>query len=283
MYFVINKETNKIIGHYQTKPDFSFDGAIVAELNDTVINETIIQLGENQYIQYSYIPDAVDLVGFRKAIVNEIQSKPIAITEVTLANGLVFDDSEKSMAYLQTKRNTSNSSEVVYDKNNNSETMTNAQLSTAISAIATSQMSKDDECKAKVVEINNASSIDEVKDLAGIYQEKTVKLIVDVDGTNFDSINQVTDEALNQVVLPDGNLDLTSISWLSNVVGVKSINGQNLTADVIDSNSVKAATLDFSDSSPIISGSVVADGSPVQLTMVVLCSNVTTNTSISRS
>lgn len=283
MYFVINKETNKIIGHYPTKPEYGFDNAFVAELNDTVINETIIQLGENQYIQYSYIPDAVDLVGFRKAIVNEIQSKPIAITEVTLANGLVFDDSEKSMAYLQAKRNTSNASEIVYDKYNNSETMTNAQLSIAVSAIATSQMSKDDECKAKVVEINNASSIDEVKDLAGIYQEKTVKLIVDVDGANFDSTNQVTDEALNQVVLPDGNLDLTSISWLSNVIGVKSINGQNLTADVIDSNSVKAATLDFSDSSPIISSSVVADGLPVQLTMVVLCSNVITNTSISRS
>lgn len=275
MFFVVNKETNKIIGHYQTKPDFSFDGAIVAELSGVTINETVIDWGNGQTsIQYSYTPSTVDLAGFKKAVINEIQSQPIAITEVTLANGLVFDDSERSMAYLQAKRNTSNASEVVYDKNNNSETMTNAQLSTAVTAIATSQMSKDDEYKAKIVEISNASSINEVKDLAGIYQEKTVKLIVDVDGVSFDDVNQQTDHGLNQIVFPNsGTLDLSAIPWI-NGAGVKSINEQTNTISIIDSNSVHTAMLTYSDDSPIISGVAVANALPVELTMVVYCKNV---------
>lgn len=275
MFFVVNKETNKIIGHYQTKPDFSFDGAIVAELSGVTINETVIDWGNGQTsIQYSYTPDVVDLVGFKKAVINEIQSQPIAITEVTLANGLVFDDSEKSMAYLQAKRNTSNSQEVVYDKYNTSATMSNSELTAAVSVIATSQMSKDDEYKAKVVEISNASSIDEVKDLAGIYQEKTVKLIVDVDGVSFDDVNQQTDHGLNQIVFPNsGTLDLSAIPWI-NGAGVKSINEQTNTISIIDSNSVHTAMLTYSDDSPIISGVAVANALPVELTMVVYCKNV---------
>lgn len=201
------------------------------------------------------------------------------VSEVSLANGLVFDDSEKSMAYLQAKRNTSNSQEVVYDKYNTSATMSNSELTTAVSIIATSQMSKDDEYKAKVVEINNASSIDEVKDLAGIYQEKSVKLIVDVDGDNFDSTNQVTSESLNQVVMADGGVDLSAIGWI-NAVGVKSINGQTKLVEVIDSNFVNTAQIALSQESPIINGIIKADGLPAQLTMIVYCRNSQNETMI---
>lgn len=283
MYFVINKDNAKILAHYETKPEFSFDGAIVAELTNITINETVIDWGNNQTsIQYSYTPDTVDLVGFKKAVINEIQSQPIAVSEVTLANGLVFDDSEKSMAYLQAKRNTSNSQEVVYDKYNTSATMSNSELTAAVSVIATSQMSKDDEYKAKVVEISNASSIDEVKDLAGIYQEKSVKLIVDVDGANFDSTNQVTSESLNQVVMADGGVDLSAISWI-NAIGVKSINGQTKFVEVVDSNNINTAQIGLSQESPIINGIIKADGLPVELEMVVYCKNLVTSQHMTRA
>lgn len=283
MYFVINKDNAKILAHYETKPEFSFDGAIVAELTNIAINETVIDWGNNQTsIQYSYTPDVVDLVGFKKAVINEIQSQPIAVSEVTLANGLVFDDSEKSMAYLQAKRNTSNSQEVVYDKYNTSATMSNSELTAAVSVIATSQMSKDDAYKAKVVEINNASSIDEVKDLAGIYQEKSVKLIVDVDDANFDSTNQVTSESLNQVVMADGGVDLSAIGWI-NAIGVKSINGQTKFVEVVDSNNINTAQIGLSQESPIINGIIKAEGLPVELEMVVYCKNLVTSQHMTRA
>lgn len=279
MYFNILKETGQIVGHSETLVKFN-DHCLQVELTNITINETVIDWGNNQTsIQYSYTPDTVDLVGFKNAVINEIQSQPIAVSEVTLANGLVFDDSEKSMAYLQAKRNTSNSQETVYDKYNTSATMSNSELTAAVSVIATSQMSKDDEYKAKVVEIDNASSIDEVKDLAGIYQEKTIKLIVDVDGANFDSTNQVTDEALNQVVMADGGVDLSAIGWI-NAVGVKSINGQTKLVEVIDSNFVNTAQIALSQESPIINGIIKADGLPAQLTMIVYCRNSQNETMI---
>lgn len=274
MYFNILKETGQIVGHSETLVKFN-DHCLQVELTNITINETVIDWGNNQTsIQYSYTPDTVDLVGFKKAVINEIQSQPIAVSEVTLANGLVFDDSEKSMAYLQAKRNTSNSQEVVYDKYNTSATMSNSELTAAVSVIATSQMSKDDAYKAKVVLINNAESIEQVKDLVEIYQEKTIKLIVDVDGVSFDDVNQVTNEELNQIVFPNsGSLDLSLINWI-NGAGVKSINEQTNTISAIDSNSVHTATLTYSDDSPIITGLVVSDALPVELTMVVYCLNV---------
>lgn len=254
------------------------------ELTDDKFNELwdadqrgkIIVLENNELV----IKEPVDLMNLDEIKTHAIGLLPTPeISEVTLANNLVFDDSEKSIAYLQAKRNTSNESEVVYDKNNNSATMTNIELSSAIAEVATSQMSKDDEYKAKFVEINNANSIDEVKDLAGIYQEKTVKLIVDVDGANFDSSNQVTSEELNQVVMADGGVDLSAISWI-NAVGVKSINGQTKFVEVVDSNNVNTAQIGFSDSFPVINGIVKADGLPVELAMVVYCRNVKNNTAI---
>ena len=280
MYFVINKDNANILSHYETKPEFSFDGAIVAELTNITINETVIDWGNNQTsIQYSYTPDVVDLVGFKKAAVAEISARPLEVSEVTLANELVFDDSEKSLNYLQTKRATSNASEVVYDKYNTSATMSNSELTAAVSVIATSQMSKDDEYKAKIVEIDNASSIEEVKDLAGIHQEKTIKLIVDVDGANFDSTNQVTSDELNQVVMADGGVDLSAISWI-NAIGVKSINGQTKFVEVVDSNNINTAQIGLSQESPIINGIIKADGLPVQLTMIVYCRNSQNETMI---
>lgn len=193
-----------------------------------------------------------------------------AQTEITLANNLKFDDTEKSLNYLQNKRATSNASETVYDKYNNSETMTNAQLTTAVGVIASSIMAKDDEVKAKIVQIDNAQSITEVQLIAGLLQEKTVKLIVDVDGIQFDDVNQVTDEVLNQVVMPvSGSLDLSTISWL-NAKGVKSINGQATSPQqIIDSNTVHTANVTFSADSHIVTGEVVADGAPVTVDMVV--------------
>lgn len=191
-------------------------------------------------------------------------------SEITLANGLKFDDNQESLNYLQIKRATSNASEVVYDKYNNSETMTNAQLTTSVGVLASSIMAKDDEVKAKIVQINNTQSITEVQLIAGLLQEKTVKLIVDVDGTQFDDVNQVTDEALNQVVMPiSGSLDLSMISWL-NAKGVKSINGQSTSPQQItDSNSIHTANVTFSAYSPVVTGEVVADGLPVEVEVVV--------------
>ena len=280
MYFVINKDNAKILSHYETKPEFSFDGAIVAELANITINETVIDWGNNQTsIQYSYTPDTVDLAAFKQGATNEVLSTSTTISEVALSNGLIFDDTEKSLNYLQTKRATSNASEVVYDKYNTSATMSNSELTAAVSVIATSQMSKDDIYKEKVAAITNASSIEEVKDLAGIHQEKTIKLIVDVDGANFDSTNQVTSEELNQVVMADGGVDLSAIGWI-NAVGVKSINEQTKLVEVIDSNFVNTAQIALSQESPSINGIIKADGLPVQLTMIVYCRNSQNETMI---
>lgn len=274
MYFNILKETGQIVGHSETLVKFN-DHCLQVELTNITINETVIDWGNNQTsIQYSYTPDTVDLADFKKAAVVEISARPLEVSEVALSNGLIFDDTEKSLNYLQTKRATSNASEVVYDKYNTSATMSNSELTAAVSVIATSQMSKDDAYKAKVVEINNAESIEQVKDLVEIYQEKTIKLIVDVDGVSFDDVNQVTNEELNQIVFPNsGSLDLSLINWI-NGAGVKSINEQTNTISAIDSNSVHTATLTYSDDSPIITGLVVSDALPVELTMVVYCLNV---------
>lgn len=103
-----------------------------------------------------------------------------------------------------------------------------------------------------------------------IYSEKTVKLIVDVDGTQFDDVNQVTNEILNQVVMPaSGSLDLSTISWLK-AKGVKSINGQSTSPQqIIDSNNVHTANVTFSADSPIVTGEVIADGTPVAVDVVI--------------
>lgn len=282
MYFNILKENGQIVGHSETLVKFN-DHCLQVELSNITINETVIDWGDNKTsIQYSYTPDTVDLVGFKKAAVAEISARPLEVSEVTLANELVFDDTEKSLNYLQTKRATSNASEVVYDKYNTSATMSNSELTAAVSVIATSQMSKDDEYKTKIVQISNASSIEEVKDLAGIYKEKTIKLIVDVDDANFDSTNQVTNESLNQVVMADGGVDLSAISWI-NAIGVKSINGQTKFVEVVDSNNINTAQIALSQESPIINGIIKADGLPVELEMVVYCKNLVTSQHMTRA
>lgn len=283
MYY-INLQNVQRQEFYKTPEQQDVLPATAIELTDEEFNQLwaadqqgkIIVLENNQLVAKELI-DLMDL--------SEIKDHAISLltnpqnSEITLANDLVFDDNEKTTTYLQAKLNTSNASEVVYDKYYNSQTMSNSELTAAVSVIATSQMAKDDDYRAKVVEINNASSIEEVKDLAGIYQEKTVKLIVDVDGANFDSSNQVTDEALNQVVMADGRVDLSAISWI-NAVGVKSINGQTKFVEVIDSNNVNTAQIALSQESPIINGIIKADGLPVQLTMIVYCRNSQNETMI---
>ncbi len=266
---------------------------------ESILPETAIEITEEQYNELFaadqagkiiilennvlVIKDHTDLMSLDEIKTHAIGLLPTPqVSEVNLANGLVFDDSEKSMAYLQAKRNTSNSQEVVYDKYNSSATMSNSELTAAVSVIATSQMSKDDAYKAKVVEISNASSIEEVKDLAGIYKEKTIKLIVDVDGDHFDNTNQVTNEELNQVVMADGGVDLSAIGWI-NAVGVKSINGQTKLVEVIDSNFVNTAQIALSQESPIINGIIKADGLPVELEMVVYCKDLVTSQHMTRA
>ena len=103
-----------------------------------------------------------------------------------------------------------------------------------------------------------------------IYLEKTVKLIVDVDSTQFDDVSQVTNEELNQVVMPvSGSLDLSTINWL-NAKGVKSINGQSTSPQqIIDSNNVHTANVTFSADNPIVTGGVIADGAPVTIDVVI--------------
>ena len=285
-YFVFSKTDGTILSNYPSDPGMLFDEAIGISSFSYSVTETTTEFPTGQLDEdgnpitqaivtgVEYSPTISTLSDFKKAAVAEISARPLEVSEVTLANGLVFDDTEKSLNYLQTKRATSNASEVVYDKYNTSATMSNSELTAAVSVIATSQMSKDDAYKAKVVEINNASSIDEVKDLAGMYKEKTIKLIVDVDVDHFDNTNQVTNEELNQVVLGDpGDLDLSDISWI-NGVGVKSINGQTEFVEAIDSNGVSTALLVFSPDSPVINGSLTADGLPVELELVVYCRNV---------
>lgn len=285
-YFVFSKTDGTILSNYPSDPGMLFDEAIGISSFSYSVTETTTEFPTGQLDEdgnpitqaivtgIEYSPTISTLSDFKKAAVAEISARPLEVSEVTLANELVFDDSEKSMAYLQAKRNTSNSQEVVYDKYNTSATMSNSELTAAVSVIATSQMSKDDVVKAKVVLINNAESIEQVKDLVEIYQEKTIKLIVDVDGVSFDDVNQVTNEELNQIVFPNsGSLDLSLINWI-NGAGVKSINEQTNTISAIDSNSVHTATLTYSDDSPIITGLVVSDALPVELTMVVYCLNV---------
>lgn len=293
-YFVFSKIDGTILSNYPSDPGMLFDEAIGISSFSYSVTETTTEFPTGQLDEdgnpitqaivtgITYSPVKSILADFKKAAVVEISARPLEVSEVTLANGLVFDDSEKSMAYLQAKRNTSNSQEVVYDKYNTSATMSNSELTAAVSVIATSQMSKDDAYKAKVVEINNASSIDEVKDLAGIYKEKTIKLIVDVDGANFDSTNQVTNESLNQVVMADGGVDLSAISWI-NAIGVKSINGQTKFVEVVDSNNINTAQIGLSQESPIINGIIKADGLPVELEMVVYCKNLVTSQHMTRA
>lgn len=277
MYY-INLQNVQRQEFYKTPEQQAILPETAIELTDEKFNDLwaadqagkVIVLENNELV----IKDHTDLMNLDEIKAYAIGLTPLPIvSEVTLANGLIFDDSDKSSEYFYAKRNTSNASEVVYDKYSNSDTMTNTQLTAAISVIATSQMAKDDIYKEKVAAITNATSIEEVKNLAGMWLEKTVKLIVDVDVDHFDSTNQVTNEELNQVVLGDpGDLDLSAISWI-NGVGVKSINGQTESVEVIDSNGVSTALLVFSPDSPVINGSLTADGLPVELEMVVYCRN----------
>ena len=168
MYFVINKETSKIISHYQDKPDFSFDGAIFAELLNITINETVIDWGNNQTsIQYSYTPDTVDLAGFKNAVINEIQSQPIAVSEVTLANELVFDDTKESVSYLSDKLSTASEHIYVYDKYNSVQEMSGPQIQTAISLLTSSKLDKDDSLRAIISSVNAANTINAAAIAAG--------------------------------------------------------------------------------------------------------------------
>ncbi len=163
-----------------------------------------------------------------------------------------------------------NNTKKIYDKYNNTQQMSDSELITAISNISTSLISKNDIYRTTQISINNAVSIDDIISTLGLLQEKTVTLIVDVDYDEFDSTNQVTNESLNQVVLPNpGHIDLSTISWLSNVVGVKSINGQMDSVEVVDSNNITTSSLVFSRNSPIVDGSILANGLPVSLTMVL--------------
>lgn len=240
------------------------------------------QAGKNIVLENNelLIKDHTDLMSLDEIKTHAIGLLPTPqISEVTLANNLVFDDSEKSLTYLQAKRNTSNSQETVYDKYNTSATMSNSELTAAVSVIATSQMSKDDEYKAKVVEISNANSIEDVKVIAGLVQEQTITLIVDVDGSILDDVNQQTDESTNTVVMPaSANINLSQIAWI-NAAGVKSINNAQSPVQCIDKQSRHTADVTFSSDSPVISTTIIGDGLPVTLEVIVYSKNVSSSSS----
>ena len=177
MYYINLQTTTGRQEFFKTPEQQSILPSTAIELTDEKFNELwaadqqgkIIVLENNELV----IKDHTDLMNLDEIKAHAIGLLPTPqVSEVMLANNLVFDDSEKAMSYIQAKLNTSNSQEVVYDKYNTSATMSNSELTAAVSVIATSQMSKDDEYKAKVVEIDNASSINQVKILAGITKEE---------------------------------------------------------------------------------------------------------------
>jgi len=167
MYFNILKETGQIVGHSETLVKFN-DHCLQVELSNITIHETVIDFGNNQTtIQYSYTPDTVDLVGFKKAAVAEISARPLEVSEVTLANGLVFDDTKESASYLSDKLSTASEHIYVYDKENSVQEMSGPQIQTAISLLTSSKLDKDDALRAIISSVNAANTINAAAIAAG--------------------------------------------------------------------------------------------------------------------
>ncbi len=100
MYFSINKETLKIIGHYKEFNQFGYDGCYQAQLEGVTITEEIINWGNDQTsIKYTY--SDLTLPQYKQLGLAVIE-RPV-VDEITLPNGLIFDDTQESINYLIAK------------------------------------------------------------------------------------------------------------------------------------------------------------------------------------
>ena len=138
MTYYINLQNVQRQEFFQTPTQQDILPETAIELTDEKFNElwAADQAGKIIILENGVlvIKDPVDLMTLPEIKVYAIGLTPLpTVSEVTLANGLIFDDSNKSSEYFYAKRNTSNASEVVYDKYSNSDTMTNTQLTAAIS------------------------------------------------------------------------------------------------------------------------------------------------------
>ncbi|TXG79592.1 MAG: hypothetical protein E6R13_09725 [Spirochaetes bacterium] len=263
MYFVVNYN-GKILSHYTEKPEHQFDSAVLVESNTITITEDVV----NDVVKYTYTPDTFSLIEFKTGTVEYVQAQPLSVSEIEVHTGVFLDDTQENIDLIRLKHDIGTDATII-DKYYNVAVLTKSDLTNALSSLVTSVSDKIDAKNTTIATVLSAVSISDVASEVFI-QEQTVNLIVDVDVYHFDDINQVTDEGLNQVVMPnDGMLLVSTISWLKDTIGIKSIGGQANTVDVIDSKTVTTSTLAFDNTSPLVTGSILADGLPVTLPMIL--------------
>lgn len=178
-YFVFSKTDGTILSNYPNDPGILFDEAIgVSSFNYSVTETTTDfptgQLDEdgNPITQaivtgITYSPVKSILADFKKAAVVEISARPLEVSEVTLANGLVFDDTRESVSYLSDKLSTASEHIYVYDKYNSVQEMSGPQIQTAISLLTSSKLDKDDALRAIISSVNAANTINAAAIAAG--------------------------------------------------------------------------------------------------------------------
>ncbi|RTK94090.1 MAG: hypothetical protein EKK61_00120 [Rickettsiales bacterium] len=267
MFFNINKIDGSVVGHSEEYKIFN-NHCICVESSAIAITENIVNFGDTTITTYTYIPNQVPLADYKIGAINYVQDQPLAIDEIEVHTGVFLDDTQENIDLIRLKNDTGTDATII-DKYYNVATLSKSDLTTALSNLTTSVSAKIVDKNTTIATVLSSTSI---ADIAGelFVTESTINLIVDVDVDHFDDVNQVTNEGLNQVVLPhDGVIDISSISWLSDVVGIKSINGQANTVDVIDSNTITTSTLEYSALSTLLTGTIVADGLPVTLSMVL--------------
>lgn len=267
MFFNLNKINGSVVGHSEEYKIFN-DHCICVESSAITITENTVQVGDNSFITYTYTPSVIPLADYKIASINHVQAQPLAVSEVEVHAGVFLDDTHENLKLLQLKNDVGTSATII-DKYYNVTTLNKSDLTNALSNLTKSISDKIDFKNTTITNVLSSTSIENIATQLFI-SERTINLMVDVDGDVFDDINNKNNQSTNTVVMPSsGVLNLADVSWLSNVVGVKSINSSQSTVQVVDSNAVHTANLTFDKISPVINGDVVENGLPVVLTLIV--------------
>lgn len=267
MFFNINKIDGSIVGHSEEYKIFN-NHCICVESSAITITENIVNVGDTTITTYTYAPNTMPLADYKIASINHVQEQPLAINEVEIHAGVFLEDTHENLQLLQLKNDIGTDATII-DKYYTVTTLSKSDLTTALRNLTTSISNKIDAQNATIATVLASTTIEDIASELFIT-ERTLNLIVDVDGSIFDDVNNVNNEGTSTVVMPEsGLLNLQAISWLSDVVGVKSIDAELSPVQVFDSNTAHTANLTFNELSPVINGEVVANALPVTLTLIV--------------
>lgn len=111
-------------------------------------------------------------------------------------------------------------------------------------------------------------------------EPRTISLLVDVDDTEIEFVNNPDNESTNTVGMRPagpgkGYVNLSSLTWLSTTTRIKSVNGirvpeEGLFYNVVDSNDTLTARLYFNYRSTVIEADCIANGLPVTIPNIVV-------------